>query len=266
MKSEVNVVSSNTVYDNYKIYHPNGTLLSYVHKKRINWFLKRNLAVLIDEFSIKLLFEPNLEGRDFHATFKKENTCVKCGTTDNLSKHHIVPYCYIKYIDDLKFKGRNAYSIVLLCRTCHNEYEEIAYELKNEYINTIDAEKIKTIGFAVKQAITLYRHFNNMNSETFERMLLNVEKTFNVEIKSEQDIKDIIDIHKNNKKEKRSNLFSKEVIDKIINEGELDDFIDNWRLHFFKNVNPQYMPEGWKHMCDKLKIKYQIETPYLRCI
>lgn len=250
------------IYDNYTIYHPDGTLLSYVNRNRIRWFLKRNLADPIDEFSIKLNFEPDLADRNPEHIFKKENICVECGGIEYLTKHHVVPYCYIKHVDE-KVKGRNVYSVVVLCRNCHNKYEEEASKLKTEILEKYDFSKLKEIDTALKDVINLHRHIDKIPGEKFEKMILNIESVFNINLQSKNDLQKILETHSD---KRRETFFTYEIMKKVCEEDKLEEFMDLWRVHFFKNVNPQFMPEGWKYMCERININFEIKGPYLRCI
>jgi len=252
----------NKIYDNYVIYHPDGRLLSYVNKSRIKWFLKKGLAIQINEYSIKLTFEPNLADKNSVNIFKKENICVKCGGDNKLTKHHVVPYCYVKHMDELT-KGRNVYSVVVLCRDCHNEYEEEASKLKSKILEDYDFSNMRQIDLALKDVINLQRHIDKIPGDKFEKMILNIETTFKISLKNKKDLQNILSSYSNQRSE---TFFTYEVVKKITENNELEKFMIMWRKHFFTQVNPQFMPEGWKYMCENLSINFEIKTPYLRCI
>lgn len=100
---------------------PEGTLLCTCNRKKIDWYLSRNLADLVSEDppTIKLKFKPGGNG---HATepfylSKKENRCVICGSYKEVIRHSVVPHSYRQYFD-LKYKSRSSHDIVLVCRKC----------------------------------------------------------------------------------------------------------------------------------------------------
>ncbi|KAL8238235.1 hypothetical protein R6Q59_019316 [Mikania micrantha] len=72
------------VYHNCRIYANDGRLLCYCDRRKLEWYLQRDLAKLVDEdpLAIMLLFEPKGrpedEGNDFYIQSKK-NICVGCG-------------------------------------------------------------------------------------------------------------------------------------------------------------------------------------------
>lgn len=35
------------------------------------------------------------------------------------------------------------------------------------------------------------------------------------------------------------------IVQKYLNEGKLQDFIELWRNHFIKHCKPEYLPFGW---------------------
>jgi len=84
---------------------PDGNLLSYTDHKKAHWYVERGLATKVcsDPLTIKLNFEPS--GRDSNPTNKamnddafycadRENACVRCGSTEDFSRFHIVPSLY----------------------------------------------------------------------------------------------------------------------------------------------------------------------------
>ena len=56
--------SKKPIYENGKMFAPDGELLSYIDNRKAMWYVKRGLATLESKepLVVKLLFEPN--GRD----------------------------------------------------------------------------------------------------------------------------------------------------------------------------------------------------------
>ena len=81
-------------YDNCKVYHPNGKLMFYCSLKRLNWYLKNDLAEKLDDTSIKLTFTPKGEGEPY-------DVVVMC------RDHHNEYECYA---DELKMMLEEKYS------------------------------------------------------------------------------------------------------------------------------------------------------------
>lgn len=63
-----------------------------------------------------------------------ENTkCQKCGTEENLTRHHVIPTCISKPIREIKnLYPKRVY--VILCETCHEKYEKRARGYKNKLL------------------------------------------------------------------------------------------------------------------------------------
>src|SRR3990172_8443475 len=80
-------------YDNYKIYHPDGSLMCFSSKKKAMWYLKNDLAKVMDgdEFKIQLTFTPKGYGDSAELLIGRQNCCVISGDVSNLSKHHVIP-------------------------------------------------------------------------------------------------------------------------------------------------------------------------------
>lgn len=80
--------------------------------------------------------------------------CIVCSTTKNLTRHHIIPLNFLKFMsfeDAVKYE-----ELVVICRSCHDRYEDKAKGLKakllKEYgISTIrpKEEHIRAIAKAV---------------------------------------------------------------------------------------------------------------------
>ena len=43
-------------YDNYEVYHPDGTLMFFCSQRKLNWYLKRDLAIILGPKKIQLTF------------------------------------------------------------------------------------------------------------------------------------------------------------------------------------------------------------------
>lgn len=66
------------------------------------WYLERDLAVLIDEDppTIQLKFSPagsGNSGSEFYLS-EKQNRCVSCGLDKDYLRHSIVPHSYRKFL------------------------------------------------------------------------------------------------------------------------------------------------------------------------
>ncbi|XP_057506784.1 protein RRP6-like 3 isoform X2 [Actinidia eriantha] len=128
------------VYHNCRIYANDGRLLCYCDRRKLEWYLRRDLAKLVDENppAIMLLFEPKGrpedEGNDFYIQSKK-NICVGCGEGNHYLRYRIIPSCYRMHFPE-HLKSHRSHDIVLLCVDCH----EIAHAAAEKYKRQIAAE------------------------------------------------------------------------------------------------------------------------------
>ncbi|KAA8524681.1 hypothetical protein F0562_011104 [Nyssa sinensis] len=128
------------VYHNCRIYANDGRLLCYCDRRKLEWYLGRDLAKLIDDNppAIMLLFEPKGrpqdEDNDFYIQSKK-NICVGCGEGNHYLRYRVIPSCYRMHFPE-HLKSHRSHDIVLLCVDCH----EIAHAAAEKYKKQIAAE------------------------------------------------------------------------------------------------------------------------------
>ncbi|KAK2649749.1 hypothetical protein Ddye_017238 [Dipteronia dyeriana] len=128
------------VYHNCRIYANDGRLLCYCDQRKLEWYIRRDLAKLIDDNppAIMLLFEPKGrpedEGNDFYIQSKK-NICVGCGEGNHYLRYRIIPSCYRMHFSE-HLKSHRSHDIVLLCVDCH----EVAHAAAEKYKKQIAAE------------------------------------------------------------------------------------------------------------------------------
>lgn len=227
------------MYDNCKIISSDGTELSFCDRKRAEWYLKKNLAVIIqdDPLHIKLTFTPKQSSVDSYALTKKENKCTVCGATAELTKHHIVPYSYRKLFPSY-IKEHSCHDVVALCVTCHRSYELHANAFKQQLLVEygIDINYLRYRHTLHRKARGIaYRMIEDLPVGSLLPCMLHLGK-------SELDKSDFHSII--NEKEEHKDWFSGAslVVNKIEN---LHDFIKRWRQHFIQTMNPRFMPEAW---------------------
>ncbi|KAJ6729201.1 PROTEIN RRP6-LIKE 3 [Salix viminalis] len=125
------------VYHNCRIYANDGRLLCYCDKRKLEWYLRRDLAKLVDDdaLAIMLLFEPKGrpedEGNDFYIQSKK-NICVGCGEGSHYLRYRIIPSCYRMHFPE-HLKSHRSHDIVLLCVDCH-EVAHAAAEKNKKHV------------------------------------------------------------------------------------------------------------------------------------
>ncbi|KAL1216978.1 Protein RRP6-like 3 [Cardamine amara subsp. amara] len=128
------------VYHNCRIYANDGRLLCYCDRRKLEWYVNRGLAKLVEENppAIMLLFEPKGrpedEGNDFYIQTKK-NVCVGCGEGNHYLRYRIIPSCYRVHFPE-HLKSHRSHDIVLLCVDCH----EVAHAAAERYKKQIATE------------------------------------------------------------------------------------------------------------------------------
>lgn len=124
------------VYHNCRIYANDGRLLCYCDRRKLEWYVQRNLAKLVDENppAIMLLFEPKGrpedEDNDFYIQSKK-NMCVGCGEKSHYLRYRIIPSCYRMHFPE-HLKSHRSHDIVLLCVDCHETAHAAAEKYKRK--------------------------------------------------------------------------------------------------------------------------------------
>ncbi|XP_021676440.2 protein RRP6-like 3 isoform X2 [Hevea brasiliensis] len=124
------------VYHNCRIYANDGRLLCYCDQRKLEWYLRRELAKLIDANppAIMLLFEPKGrpedEDNDFYIQSKK-NICVSCGEGSHYLRYRIIPSCYRMHFPE-HLKSHRSHDIVLLCVDCHEVAHAAAEKHKKQ--------------------------------------------------------------------------------------------------------------------------------------
>ncbi|KAF8700370.1 hypothetical protein HU200_034305 [Digitaria exilis] len=128
------------VYHNCRIYASDGRLLCYCDRKKLEWYVQRNLAKLIEDSppAIMLLFEPKGRPEDEDNEFyiqSKKNICVGCGEKSHYIRYRIIPSCYRMHFPE-HLKSHRSHDIVLLCVDCH----EIAHSAAEKYKRRVAEE------------------------------------------------------------------------------------------------------------------------------
>jgi len=236
------------VYDGCKVLHPKGELMFRCDKKRANWYLDRNLATLVvpDPLTIQLTFEPKGPGHigDNFYLQERKNVCTVCGTTKKLSRHHVVPHCYVRAAPNQPFH-HNSHDVIPMCVTCHEEYEHIhSFQLRQKLADKYNAPVEGNGAFvyrrSVRSSIALMRYGDQI-PEPRQRKLRSLIAEELGHFPSEQEIKDLSGmriLEKNNNFKTHGEIVMSKVTD-------INEFIQIWRRHFLDTMNPQYLPDGW---------------------
>lgn len=242
----------NAPYGNCKVLNKNGELIFRCGNKKAKWYLSRNLAKIIEPFPnlvIQLNFEANGPGNkgDAYLLGDKENRCVCCGILNGLTLHHVVPYCFRKFFPE-QFKNHNCYDVLILCKVCHQKYEEESNILRNQIAQElglsingnsieVDVEKSK-----VRKAGSALLNYGHQIPEPRNSLLRNVIKNyFELEEIDEKDIERASKLNFRISNEDYLNF-----AEFVVKNTNLNEFIIRWRTHFINTMNPKFLSKEWK--------------------
>ncbi len=242
--------SINPIYESYSMLHPNGDFMCYVGSKRANWYVAKDLAVWVDENqkTFKLKFAPNGNGKRDLPFYNQtlENKCVVCGDcSNNLNKHHVVPYVFRSRFPN-QYKESNHHDIVVTCLDCHEKYEHLAMDYKIKLVH--DA------GFVMNNSMSKEAK-HNKKIISARKMLEKIKsgqmnnpdgscKVPSEKIKQFEDDSQA-ELLEDNNPFLGNALWADQLVDKIINENKIFEFVKLWRQHFIDNAQPKFLPDFW---------------------
>lgn len=244
-------ISQKPVYENCTILHPNGQPLFRCSRKKVLWYIRRNLAVVEshDPLIARLLFAPKGPGNasDKYLMEDKANRCVVCGSPDRLTRHHIVPYCYRKCMHHVPQYIGDHHDILPMCYDCHDIYEhKFADHLKAAIARRYNAP-LTGVGWdinspeniIVRTAGALDRHRSQMPAhrikELTERITVLLGHT-----PTDSEVAEIANRSENN----RGPDFQTHA-ELVVKQVDLEKFISMWRRHFVHKMNPKFLPDNW---------------------
>jgi len=239
------------IYTNGIMLDPHGNIMCRCGKDRIKWYLKKGLAKLESNNppTIRLNFEPEASGKKNDPYYLQEikNQCVICGSIQDLSKHHVIPYCFRKFFPKA-IKENSSHDILLLCRNHHNQYEKEADKLKKELAKKYKCKmsgvnlKVDLNSKKVKDAaIALLRKNNKISLSKVKKFKRIIREHYKKQKFSARDLERAIKI-KYRIKDENYIPYGQYVINSV---ESLDDFMIMWRKHFVGLMSPKFLPEYW---------------------
>lgn len=238
----------NAKYDNCKIYSQDDKFLGFCDKKKYDWYIRKDLVTIIDDKSIKLNFEPKINGHNgqFEEFCKTEikTQCVICGNKETLNKFHVVPLEF-RRLFPLHMKSHASHDVVLVCEECQGDLNHLHHQYKThlfEKFNLVPNPKLLKIKAYANQKLRLLKKEDNefnkkklYNCEQELKKYLGHEPTL-VELNELRDICTFDDLGE-----------YKTVAEFIVNQykDNLEQFEKNWRDIFVENMEPKFLPGGW---------------------
>lgn len=242
-------VQHNKVYSNCSIYHPDGTLMCRCSLKKIKWYLKKGLATPINDTDIRLNFVPKGKGwanNDYYLE-QREDRCVVCGVTDNLTKHHVVPYQYRKHMPFAR-KMHSHFDVLCVCVRCHDEYEEKAGNLNKTLAEKYGIDYHIPMSEEEKTLIKINSYLNaiKLHKEKIpQNRLDNMLIILSTHLKRTVQISDVDEIEISIPK-KNNYAPGKKILDAWQKENNIQQFVVMWREHFIENTKPKYLSKFWE--------------------
>ncbi|KAI9486929.1 MAG: hypothetical protein EXX96DRAFT_59816 [Benjaminiella poitrasii] len=271
-KKQVHMLSkkSNVIYENWKVYSRHHKLMFRCNEKKAQWYLKRELATPLEDESkaIKLTFQAKGDGHKEgdYMIEDRSNVCVACGSTEQLTMHHVVPEMYRHWMP-LVIKSKSSRDLLLLCKHCHDEYEQKAIKLKKECVNRFDIP-LEGKGWiylpehkkAKKAASALIRSSDKIPKERQEVLKKIVSDFWNeyYHDNKEEDWNAILQIcgslvdhYKGPDYIEHGQSAIEQLTAKCVITEEketwpdLEAFIKEWRQHFLDHLKPTHLSSSW---------------------
>src|ERR1035437_28452 len=268
--------SKNLSSENWKVYNLSGRHMFTCGEKKAFWYLERNLAELIGDNIIKLLFIPKGNGFEDNEEFGRSIRQVRCvvtGNEENLERHHIVPYCYRTFFPEA-FKSKNHHDVVLMNFEIHSKYERKANQYKDiiaeiygvktiKELNSEYTNKLREIGkcnsILLNAIHSLFKSYGKLPYEKKMEKLYFISEQTNISydvierlsyiqmyklyllLKKEH----IVEMEAFKEQNKNTYDHGYQIAQKLDTDEKIKDFVKLWRNHFIETMQPKFMPIGW---------------------
>lgn len=239
------------LYGNWTVYSPSEEFMFRCGEKKIQWYLKKGLATPHGEKAIKLLFPPKGNGNceDTTGYFKeaREARCVVCGTTEDLTKHHIVPHCYRRHFPE-QYMSHESFDVVAVCIPCHEKYEQgVGRKHHEKQLNVCTPEELQEEKDRIKEVVKKEKIGSLI--QALKRFVVQIPQARRQEI-----LKELSDYYQTEvtlgilhtlippEIEQTAGYISKKIVEK---QEDLEDFIVSWRKDFLLNMKPKFLSQNW---------------------
>ncbi len=232
------------LYSNCCIKTPAGIIIGRCSQRKLDWYIKKNLGKLIDDKTLELNYEPKLKRaiNEYDTTYK-ENICCVCGEheEEELVKHHVIPQEFKKWFPSEKKVHRNQ-DVLVMCLDCNEDCYKQITEFKNELMNRYNVVYDKDLARIQVQVKKLKG--SKIPQIAKDKIFAEVLTYLKKETVTDQDIIDMIET-------KECYNFTdcktpvEHIVKRIVSEGKIDEFINEWRTNFVNKMKPEHLPIGW---------------------
>lgn len=236
------ILNPKNLYGNITVLSPDNIFMFRANEKKLEFYVKNNLAERINDVTYRLTFVPKGLGHgDETLSPPRKNICVVSGTSEELTRHHIVPRFFRRLLPE---RYKHSYKlIVLVNRLSHNDYtiEEVKFldvlaekygTTKASYILRENSDKIH----AKKIARILLNHKDRF---VREEQLISKQKQFK-ELSGLEPTEENIMLIANQELISPFDIFANELFGKIT---DLDEFERLWFNHFVETMRPRFLPQ-----------------------
>lgn len=240
------VPTKKVVYDNCVIYAPDGKLIGYTTRRRMNRYISKGIADQVDDNIIKLKFEPNYIGENSRRSAWRKNICYACGVMENLVKYHVIPIKY-KQLFPQKWKSHNASDILSLCKDCSIEASSHKYAL----IDRMSEEYgISDKDFIDQKILKLKNLCNKIIGKEYHVGAHGLRDLYEAASKiAGRDITDadvaVYAVSNAHIEFKGVKSVGEYIVKKVIEDDKIYEFIKRWKDNFVENMQPIELPEDF---------------------
>ncbi|KAK2587500.1 hypothetical protein KPH14_003200 [Odynerus spinipes] len=264
------------LYHNCYLQAPDGDILCTCDRKKAEWYVKKNLANVIEEepYTVRLRFEPS--GRALgevgqYYTQVKVNQCVVCGALEKFIRKNVVPREYRKYFP-LIMKAHQSHDVLLLCPTCHEVSNSYDLQLRRKLAELCNAPLAGPLTHVRDRSISNWRRLHCAIKALRDKSMLPLrrqEELTNIvlEYTGQQEVTpillDLLDEELKNALSSSVNQLKHQPHGlKVVQyfegkEGGLVELERMWREHFLTTMRPRYLPNLWsvRHNQERLSIR-----------
>ena len=141
------------LYDNCKLFDPDGKFLSFISKNKLDWYVSKGIVTSISDTEIKLTFYPKggKKGTPFMDEERpKDNVCVVCGEDDinELRRARIIDVNFKKVFPE-SIKSYKCDDVIIVCNedaadvdSCCGQFAKQIFKIYNVNPKDFDEDKL----------------------------------------------------------------------------------------------------------------------------